>query len=150
MDPNATRAISFPIGKILATTLKESNYPSFWAVPQKPLKLIGRGPVLPHARCTDFFGNRFGPRDDSERPGLQKFCKILAIPWAPNHSICLAIRSEASGQRPNGQNDGAIRNVEGIWCPWGWQEFCRISAGLAIRIHPWAKTVLQKNSSNEV
>ncbi len=124
MDPNATRAISFLIGKIDASTLKDRINPHFgqfrknlsnWLdtgqrghmlgarlflaivlvqgmIPngkayrnsakilpynghQKSFKLIGHRTVLSHARCCTFFVVRFGPRDDSERPGLQKFCK---------------------------------------------------------------------------
>ena len=87
---------------------------------QKSFKLIGHMPVLPHARCSTFLGNRFGPRDDAERPGLHKFCKNLAIQWAPNHSICLAVRPLAARFASNQQTDRVI------WCH-GWQDFLQNS-----------------------
>ena len=129
-----------PNGKAYRNSAKNLPYNGH----QKSFKLIGHMPVLSHARCSTFFVIRFGPRNDSERPGLQKFCKKLAIQWAPNHSICLAIRSKASGQRPNCQTNKVI------WCPLYGKIFAEFLKAWPFGIIPWTKTISKKSGAPSV
>ena len=92
--------IELPI--ILDSSVKPSQIPWTWA-----------SNVIP--RYSIFLENEIGPTDESKWPGLLKFCKILATPSAPVRRkielpIILAIRSEASGQRPNGQTENVEKN----------------------------------------
>ena len=52
-----------------------------------------------------------------------------------NHFIRLAIRPLAARFASMGQTDRVIRMLEKM-VPLVWQEFCRISAGLAVLNHP--------------